>query len=335
MDYTVFSPWHPINDGLSFTAINRWLVDKVSFELRYLRGWEEVQPWSAKLKYGSLFGAGLEGWFTLKEVRAITRYVEQEFKQQVSEYDEWSEIRWWTELASIQSRLFVDYYTDILSSFSETSAERKVSHLLELPSGNYISLKGYFDMDGISENIGTVHFEGKCRGEWDEERIAEELYMDLQLNLYLLLYKLEFGSLPTKVWYQHTLKKSEDRFGEVYLSRIVEHMSENPDYYFYDYWYTPTEDHLERFCHRILYPILDHFLVWYYSFMDDSNSKIPLAPHLPIFKRPNYNCFHYPTPYGIYNPFLEGTLENFRRYRLNGTTFGLKRSQRTITSKEK
>jgi hypothetical protein len=42
---------------------------------------------------------------------------------------------------------------------------------------------------------------------------------------------------------------------------------------------------------------------------------------------------HYLTPYGLYNPYLEGTGERFRTYALTGSTLGLKKKKIYATNK--
>jgi hypothetical protein len=37
------------------------------------------------------------------------------------------------------------------------------------------------------------------------------------------------------------------------------------------------------------------------------------------------NKFNWMQPYGLYDPFLQGTRERFREYRLTGTTLGLRK----------
>ena len=71
----------------------------------------------------------------------------------------------------------------------------------------------------------------------------------------------------------------------------------------------PSQTKLEQFCFASLYPILEAFLNWY-EFVTTESA--------------DYNCHHWMTPYGLYNPFVEGTEEKFRNYRLTGSHIGLK-----------
>jgi hypothetical protein len=312
--------WNPNASGLSVSALNLWLINRVAFELSYFQDLEPVEPWNKNTAYGSLIGAGLEGYIKTREGRGISRFIELQFKKDITKFNEYDEISWWTELAEFQARLFVDIYKDDFDKYDITSAEVKRKVTVPLPSGRSITLSGYFDGEG-----GSTIFEHKCRAEWNTERIANEIDLDLQYNFYLLLYWACYGVLPTNVWYQHsrrpggfayrgpkqkTLETKKD-----YLKRLQEYMLENKEDHFYQFISTPTEDRFNRFMHICLYPILEAFLDWY-EYMITPNRKAAVNRH------------HWMTPYGLYNPYLEGTDERFRDYALTGTSVGLKRKVR-------
>lgn len=88
-------------------------------------------------------------------------------------------------------------------------------------------------------------------------------------------------------------------------------MQENKGYYFFRYLVRPNEEIIDRFLNECLVPILESFLDWY-EYMTNPNKKDVV------------NRFHWITPYGLYNPFMEGTAEKFRTYRLTGSSLGLR-----------
>lgn len=311
--------YNPFENGLTVSQINLWLIDKVAYELQYLRGLEAVEDWNKALKYGNLVGAGYEGFIKTKEQRGASRFIEQEVAKQVAEWpDAADDIAWWANRASHTSKCFGTLYGEDLEKYHVDEAETRYRSRLCLPDGRSVCLSGY--MDGEGEDI---ILEGKCRSSWDEVGIVHEIKNDLQYNFYLHLYYIHHGKLPSKVWYQHTRrpcgfgfrgprkKKSESlvEFGE----RIDQHMTDNPDYYFFRLINTTSMDEFERFCHATLYPIITAMMDWYDWMLDKSKP----------------NSYHWMTPYGLYNPFMEGTQERFRQYRLHGTTAGLRPTRNT------
>lgn len=304
--------WSPTDNGLSVSGLNLWLQDRFAFNVYYLEGLEAVQTWRKEMAYGSLVQAGIEGWIKTQQTKGMLRFIQQEFDRQVEEYGLSEEIEWWAKLACHQCSIFVDLYAHDLPQL--TTSERHAEALITLPSGREIKLHGYLDGEGPA-----ILFENKVRGKWDVDVLTDNLPMDLQYNYYLLLLQSE-GTLPDLVWYQHCRrpgswgfkgprrKKSESK--DEHRLRTEQHMTDNKDYYFYRYFGKPTLQDLEKFCYACMYPMLEAFLDWY-EFKMSSDSPP--------------NRFDWMTPYGLYNPFTEGTPEKFREYRLTGSSAGLRR----------
>ena len=253
-----------------------------------------------------------------KTQTGLSRFLQQEYKKQTSEHGYSEDISWWAKLAGAQAEQFVALYENDKSIplTACTSAERNIRVEVPLPSGRSITMNCYLDAEGD----GFI-FEGKCRGDWDCDKIMESIHLDLQYNYYLFAYYSESGILPKKVWYQHSRrpggfayrgprqKKSETR--DEYQERVKQHMQENPDYYFFRFITRPQLTEVQKFTHACLYPVLEAFLDWY---------TYVTGPYLK--GEPNH-C-HWMTPYGLYNPFLEGYGERYRNYRLTGSTIGLR-----------
>jgi hypothetical protein len=313
------SPWSPTEHGLSVSGLNLWLIDREAFRIQYLEGWEEASAWRKELAYGSLFGAGLEGFIKTKQLAGAHRFIQNEYKAQVDEHGYLDDILWWTKLANHQIEEFIKRYGKgkTLPLSACTDSERNIRVEINLPSGRPVLMNCYLDGEGEDFIL-----ENKCRGKWDEVMLSENIKHDMQYNYYLLAYYSESGKLPTKVWYQNcrrpcsfgyrgpAKRKSENQ--DEFLERIKVHMTENPDYYFYRFIGKPTLLELQQFCHLTLYPIMEAFLDWYEYITTPANERTG-------------NNVHWMTPYGLYNPFTEDVRENFRNYRLTGTTIGLRK----------
>lgn len=312
------SIWHPVDNGLSVSGLNLWLIDRFAFETTYIAGYEEVQPWRKETAYGNLFWSAVEGWIKTQQQRGLARFLQQQYQEQVNEHGYGEEIAWWAKLAGFQAEQFVmTYDRDKKMPLSlVTKSERNCRVTIDLPSGRKITLNCYLDGEGDG-----LLMENKVRGKIDREAIAENIKYDLQYNLYLLALYNESGEVPTKVWYQTCLRpcgfgygvrKKSKEDNDAFLERIKGYILMNPDAHFYRYVGRPTKAGLQKVCHAMLYPMLESFLDWYDYITDpERDSKV--------------NRFQWMTPYGLYNPFTEEVKERFRNYRLTGSTAGLRK----------
>lgn len=311
--------WNPAVKGLSVSALNLFWINPVAFELKYFQGLEPVEPWNKNMSYGSLIGAGIEGWIKKRTDEAIIEFIDRQYRKDIAKYNEYDEIAWWTELATAQARVFCRRYARELDEKGVTRAETRRKETITLPSGRSITLNGYLDGEGKD-----LIFEHKCRGDWNPERIANEIDMDLQYNFYLLLYSVKEGRLPKEVWYQHSRrpsgfgyrgpKKRETETKATYLKRLIAYIEENEDDHFYKFNAKPNKERHERFLNISLYPKLEQFLDWYQYLTGGTDVSFH-----------DCNSLHVMTPYGLYNPYLEGTDEAFRHYALTGSTLGLRK----------
>lgn len=312
-----FKPiWSPGVHGLSLSALELWLVDRVAFECSYLRDLEPVEPWNKNMQYGSLVQAGIEGFIKTRQPRGAAKFIHNEFERQCKQYDDYDDMSWWTNLAQHQVDTWIDLYGKDLDTYGVTDSECQHKIELTLPSGRTMLLNGYIDGEGAD-----IIMENKCRGEWDEDVIAREIDLNLQVNVYQLLFKATHGHLPSRIWYQHIRRpggfayagprKKAAESPEDYRLRLAQAIHYDRDYHFYRYWIIPDEERHQRFLFGCLYPMLEAFLDWY-TYMTHPNRKDEV------------NKYHWMQPYGLYNPFTEGTQERFRNFRLTGSTLGLR-----------
>lgn len=320
--------WNPALKGLSVSALNLFWINPVAFELKYFQGLEPVEAWNRNTGYGSLIGAGIEGWIKERKESAISDYIDRVYAREIQKFNEYEEIAWWTTLAVAQARVFVDRYAKDFDKYGITKAETRRKETITLPSGREIIISGYLDGEGKE-----IIFEHKCRAEWNTERIASEIDMDLQYNFYLLLYYQKEGKLPKHVWYQHSRrpsgygyrgpKKRDTETKETYQKRLIEYIKENEEDHFYQFMAKPDMDRFQRFLHISLYPKLEQLLDWYDYLTGKESYRVRQSTDGVVDV--DYNSLHVMTPYGLYNPYLEGTDEAFRHYALTGSTLGLRK----------
>ena len=293
-----------------------WLVDRVAFEVYYLHKLEAVETWNKNTNYGSLVQAGIEGYIKTRQRAGAIRLIDNEFKKQCSQHSEYDEIAFWASLAGHQVDTWIRMYGNEIEEHGFTDSEKHHEIVLELPSGRQIKLHGFIDGES-----NTMLMENKCRGEWDETVIVQEIAYNLQVNLYTMFFESAHQRLPERIWYQHI--RRPNGFGyrgprqkakestQGFLSRLREAIDSDRDYHFFRYWIIPDRGMVDRFRHRCLYPMLEAFLDWY-EYMSLPSQKGVV------------NKVHWMTPYGLYNPFMEGTAEKFRNFRLTGCKHGLR-----------
>jgi hypothetical protein len=190
--------WNPVINGLSVSGLELWLVDRVAFECSYLRDLEAVEPWNKNMQFGTLVQAGIEGFIKTRQARGAGKLIANEFEKHIALYSETEEISFWTKLATQMVNTWISLYAKDLDTYGIKHSERHHEMMLELPSGRSIKLHGYVDGEG-----DDCLMENKCRGEWDETKLAEEIDLNLQVNMYCLFHKAQHGKLPSTVWYQH------------------------------------------------------------------------------------------------------------------------------------
>ncbi len=297
-----------------------WLVDRTAFEVSYLRDLEAVEPWNKNTNYGSLVQAGIEGFIKTRQHRGAARFIETEFEKQVKQYEEYDDIAWWAGVAQTTVSTWIDLYAKDLDKYRIDKSEVHHKMTLTLPSGREIVLHGYVDGEG-----DNVLMENKTRGDWDDDKLAKEIDLNLQVNMYTLFFNAKHGRLPERIWYQHIRRplgfgyrgprSKASESSDDFRKRLGEAIDKDRQYHFFRYFIKPTKDRFERFMHLIMYPMLESFLDWY-EYMSHP------------YREKELNKTHWVTPYGLYNPFMEGTLERFREYRLNGSTLGLRPKSR-------
>ena len=310
--------WCPLKHGLSYSGLSMWLVDREAFRLRYFERLEPVPEWDKAIHTGQLVQAAIEGWILTGTDTGMSRFHSEEYNNQLKEFGDADKMEPWFHVSKSLVETWLVHLQQKIQQREWQHSERKVEGVTALPSGRQIKLKAYLDGEYETPTGGMGLMENKCRGGIAKERIISEIKWDLQYNIYLYLKFIETGQLCEEVWYQTfkrpSLRQKKAESKEGYIDRMCEDIRENPDEYMFLYLSRPTMKECRAFAHGCLYPLLDDFLDWYENFTGTQQ----------IGKKNPYSN-HYVMPYGIYNPFLEGTDERFRSYRLTGSRYGLRK----------
>lgn len=202
--------WSPVANGLSLSALEMWLVDRVAFEVSYLRDLEAVESWNKNMMYGSLIQAGIEGYIKTRQPRGAAKFIQTEYEKQVAKYDDIDEISWWATLAQHQVTTFTDLYAADLDLFHVDKSECQHKIELILPSGRPIVLNGFIDGEGDG-----VIMENKCRGNGMKMTLLVRLiatFRSICTNFYtkLLMGPSQKG-YGTSTFVDHAVSDTEDQ----------------------------------------------------------------------------------------------------------------------------
>jgi len=133
---------------------------------------------------------------------------------------------------------------------------------LDLPD---IPLRG--KRDGVFRtNRKLWLFETKTKSRIEEDNLADQIPMNLQVNLYLTTMALDYGEWPAGTVY-NIIRKPGLRRGATeplrdYLSRVREDVEKRPSFYFVRFNVAVTEDELRAWQHQ-LHGIMRSLVSWY------------------------------------------------------------------------
>jgi hypothetical protein len=236
----------------------------------------------------------------------------------------------------VQFPIYLDFWRQHPDVLSRTPLLQEYPFSVDyvLPSGRKVTLKGRWDSVDIIEecNSRVVYLqENKTKGEVDVEKIKVQLGWDLQTMIYLValndLQDLTGGPPLGGVRYNvvrrplsggkgsivrhkargQTPEETEDHYYDVRLRDII---SEDPSSFFWRGKVEVSSSDLARFQKETLDPLLEDLCEWYYF-------------AAKCRERPFDNPRHWRTPYGVYQPLMEGGSTEYDEFLRTGSTAGL------------
>lgn len=148
-----------------------------------------------------------------------------------------------------------------------------------------------------SSSGGLWIFETKTKSQIDEDGLLSSLGSDLQSMLYAYATEQEFQRPVSGILYNVIRRpQSRQKQGEsltAFLSRLESTILKDPDHYFFRQQVTLHTGDLDRWSHRVLFPILNQLLDWWES--------ITTPPCTPL--DPWASPKHYFNPDALYNRY--------------------------------
>lgn len=351
----------PYKEGVSQSALHRFMMCRDRFWLHYIEGWRERVTYQDvhKMEFGSLFHEALEAdAANLDPITAVDDYALKLITAYPSEREDVERD------AYIVNKLF-PYYKSYWASQDQNRVpvlqEESFEIPYTIPSGKTVILKGRFDAAFKPNRMSQSIFlkENKTKGTIDESGILDQLYEDLQCGFYStalekwietnqpdcrlegIVYNVIRRPLGAKD--SPRLRKDETQHslierafhGEVGKKANPSSkypIDKNLDQWFKRWRVNLTGVSLTNFQNTILNGLLEQLCTWWDSIQDDIHDpwhttqiqKLGVQAPMYLPKRvPNPN--HWRRPRGVYDELAFDQRGGFYKYCTTGSTAGLER----------
>ncbi len=288
--------WDLYRDGVSYSDISRWLGNcRERFRLHKVEGFREVSGTEA-LDFGNYFHSLLQ-YGCRKEIQlpALKAWF---FKNVGTEIDD-------RELAMVTWLMFTFYHARWEGNSLKRdyfASEESFRFTIKLPSGRSVILKGRYDQ--LYRENGRIWIqENKTKSRYNEDVIAQTLFMDLQTMIYALAIRKTMNVDPEGVLYNVIRKpgirrKVREPIQE-YLDRLNKDVKSQESHYFSRIRNRILPGDIDSFCKTILYPILEQMCIWWESIKAD-----PFQPW--TLPDGSANPHHFLKPFGVFDEFSNG-----------------------------
>lgn len=331
------------NGGITFSLLSRFLVCRERFRLLVVEGLKPQERFNARIEYGNMWHVCEEAIASevshFGEVVGTTLWGDSLLaycQELVKKYPhDRAEIDRWYEVCKVQFPLYVRHWAKSRSSKGRKPlmSEEKFRVPYRLPSGKVVHLRGKWDsVDLVGKGVWLQ--ENKTKSRIDPVLIQRQLTNDLQTMIYAVAFTtwqdldgigepVRFPpasdhrlvgvryNVVRRTEHRQTKKESVREFA----TRVGSIIEEAPQDWFMRWEVTVTPGDVENFKRKTLNPILEQLCMWW---------KVVTLPVYNIWDAP-LNNLHWQSPYGCYNPLLEGTPGDLDDYIDTGRDAGLDR----------
>jgi len=338
------------NGGITFSMLSRYLACKERFRIQYLEGLQVKEGFNHRLEFGNM-------WHICEEVASVEHCTicngsgmpngvsayacpgcnwQEAIKKYASELHnkyplQRSEISHWFAMCYEEFPEYIAYWARQKEEqpYTTLMQEQVFDVPYKLPSGRTVRLRGKWDRVDLQDDKVYLG-ENKTKSQIDSIKIKRQLTFDLQTMLYLITLQetgKQIGTPLTKyvpnltkiggVKY-NVVRRSAHKSPESMLKKIREDITDGRGSEWFARWTIDvTLDDIQIFKERCLNPILEGLCDWY---------SWATSPD-PAPEEYGYGI-HHTTPFGIYNPMLEGGSSEYDEYLVTGSQAGLERTDK-------
>ncbi len=295
-----FPMWDLYRDGVSYSALSKFLSCRHRFWLHYVAGIREAEEYRHYIEYGNLFdkarGVHANSGSMELAIQAARNYghdLHEKFPGLPTEGK--GSPNFWTDLFCKQYRLYCKHWNSVESNndFSTSAQQLEFREDYTLPDGRVIPIKGIYDeVQDHKQNESQVSLtEDKCKGDPDILGIQRGLTYEGQTGLYLTALRLQ-GKLPMRLWYNLMVrpqggysalrqkkgrlkgpKGNQVRVGaqseSEFITEIIKQVEDDPDAWFKRWPLHVSSSDIDEYERKFLKPIFFVLANWWDSIKDN------------------------------------------------------------------
>ncbi len=255
--------YDPVKHGVSQTSLYKFMACRKLCDIELRQGWE-VKGVKAGMTYGTIVHGCLEYAYrdimskklttlpTLKQIRKYVNRIAMEWRKENPRCGKYGFEVLETSCLFAESVLpvYFDYWKKDLQLIRWEELEGYFREPYRIQNGQYAGIKipiiGKKDGQYRSRAKDLWLFETKSKSRVDEETLLRTLVFELQVNVYLWALKTTSGEIPAGVLYNIVrrpgLKLKQKESLKQFATRCVKDVLARPDFYFYRYEISFTEE---------------------------------------------------------------------------------------------
>ena len=262
-------------DGITYSFLDEWLLDREQARLSYVEGWSST-GFSVALTFGIAFHDCLEWIAKGRSVKTIRwKILNPFFERRAKNLDEQhvEDLQKTLAMVEVVFRKYQEYWEGYDQRFNYIFQEKsfEVNHMTQ--TGISIPVRGRWDAVYSDSQNKLWLMENKTKGQIDEEGIMAHLPQDLQTMLYVHALQKHTGRRVEGVLYnvirRPGLRQKKTETVDEYLERAFDDITNRPEYYFMRWKVELLPQDIENWVLKTFDPILDQVAAWWESIKDD------------------------------------------------------------------
>lgn len=310
--------WDLDRDGITFSAISKFLGCPHRFHLQYVQGWVSKKI-AIPLEFGNLFHLYKQDHTPGEDVEPLLKigmkYVRHRVEEKRLDAETEEELYRLAAVVHVTFRQYAKYWEKRASiEWQDRHYHEKNFHWIEkektflihyrMPDGRIVKLTGKqdgaFQLD--KQTRGNWVLENKTKGDIDQDGIRLGLVKDLQTGIYLTARQSMDNVCPRGFLYnvirRTKLSPRKNEKAKAFAERVEADIVKRPEWYFMRWSVEITPQDLVDFQVQNLNPILFRICRWW-----DSIKRNPMDPFHTVDEQGDKvsNLEHYARPFGVYD----------------------------------
>lgn len=183
----------PVDDGLTFSLLNKWLECRERFRLKVIEGLSEEEGFNHSIEFGNMWHEAEEAFAQGKDWELAMRLRHAKWRANYQGYD--AEVNKWFQVCKVTFPLYIAYWKNhpVETQREHLLTEQTFRVLYTLPSGRKLTLRGKWDgVLSVKQRKRLLLQENKSKGTIDEEGMTKTLHENLQTMMYCIAFDLAY-----------------------------------------------------------------------------------------------------------------------------------------------